>query len=84
MSAKYFGEILRFVCETYEQSLNVSARVVQNWRETTLLIWKQFYKDNEYDWDEADPLYLDVMRAFDCLETIAQKYPPYDWGLGTA
>jgi hypothetical protein len=72
-------DLLAFLCEKYEQSPGVNAQIVNRWRETTVEIWKQFLVDDKAEWDDTDPLYQNVMRAFDRLEAVAHKYPAYEW-----
>lgn len=72
-------DILGFLCETYEKSPGINQQAVRMWRETAIEIWKQFLDGDENQWDETDPLYLNVMAAFDRLEAVAQKYPAYEY-----
>jgi hypothetical protein len=69
-------DVLGFLCEKYEQSAGVNEKAVRNWRTTAIEITKQFLSGN---WNESDSLYLNLMAAFDRLETVARKYPPYEW-----
>jgi hypothetical protein len=69
-------DVLGFLCETYEQPPHVTVQAIQTWRETAIQIQNEALRDNNFpDWDESDPLYQAVMRAFDRLENAAQKYP---------
>lgn len=72
-------DILGLLCEKYQQSPGVNAQIVSRWRESTTQIWKQIYADEKIDWPETDPLYQNVIRAFDRLEAVAHKYPAYEW-----
>jgi hypothetical protein len=72
-------DVLAFVCAAYEQSPGVKATFVRAWRETTILIEKQFIEGDNIEWDETAALTPDVLAAFDRLESVAQKYPPEEW-----
>lgn len=72
-------DILGFLSAIYERSPGVNGQVVRRWRDTTVQIWKQFEEGDQTDWDETDSLYQNVLRAFDRLEVVAQKYPPFAW-----
>jgi hypothetical protein len=69
-------DLLAFLCEIYELTPGVNQQTVRSWRETNIDIWKQFLEGDEIPWDESDPLYLNVIRAFDRLEAVARKHPP--------
>ena len=68
------ADLLALICDTYKQSPGVNEDNVRSWRERTLLIWKAHGGR-----EETDLLYQSVMRVFDRLEAVAQKYPPFDW-----
>jgi len=72
-------DVLGFLCEMYEHPPGVNEPVVRTWRETTAEIWKQFLEGDDQPFDEADPLYLKVLAAFDRLAAMARKYPSMEW-----
>jgi hypothetical protein len=69
-------DILGLLCETYEQSPGVSAKIVQMWRETFIRIWEEWA---EAKVEEDDTLFKNGMAVFDRLEAVARKYPAYEW-----
>jgi len=60
-------DLVAFLCESYQISARVNQPVVRKWRDTMIEIWEE---------QEARELYQNVMRAFDRLESVAQKHPP--------
>jgi hypothetical protein len=69
-------DMLGFLCTAYDQSPGINEQTVRDWRTTTIQIDKQFSGES---WDESDKLTLEIMAAFDRLEVVAKKYPPYEW-----
>jgi hypothetical protein len=69
------ADVLAFLCKAYEQTPGINAKGVQQWRETSVDIWKQ----TDPELEETDFLYQEVMAVFDRLEAIARQYPPYEW-----
>jgi hypothetical protein len=72
-------DVLAFLAERYEQTPGITAETVRTWRDTTLLIWRQFLESDKLTWDDNDPAVRSVVAAFDHLEAVALKYPPQDW-----
>jgi hypothetical protein len=71
-------DVLRFLCEAYEQTPGVNEHIVRIWRETTVHIGQQSRAEGgEVGWD--DSLRHNVEQAFDGLEAVARKYPPIVW-----
>jgi hypothetical protein len=66
-------DVLSFLCQTYEQSADVTEELVQTWRETVFQMWTE---SMGRDWDETDGLYQNIKASFDRLEAIVQKHPP--------
>jgi hypothetical protein len=73
------ADALGYLCNIYEQTPGVNEQTVRAWRDNTVQIWKGFLEGDKLVWDETDELYQNVMRAFDRLEAVAQKYPPYEY-----
>jgi hypothetical protein len=73
------ADVLELLCSAYEQSPTVNEVVVNSWRASTIDIWKEFTKDDDREWDDADETYHAVMAVFDRLETVARQHPPYNW-----
>lgn len=71
------ADLLAFLSDAYHWTSGVSVAMVQTWREKTVDIWKDFLEGDRQEWDDADPLYLNVMQIFDRLEALAEQYPPF-------
>lgn len=71
-------DVLGLLCQTYEQSPTINNELVRTWHETTIQMWTATAYGGEH-WEETDELYQNVKAAFDRLEAIARKYPPYEW-----
>jgi hypothetical protein len=68
-------DLLGFLCERYEQSPCVNVKKVRVWQETINEVEKSFL-EGQGVWDETNPVYRNVLQAFERLERVAEKYPP--------
>ncbi|MEO8612753.1 MAG: hypothetical protein ABI690_32970 [Chloroflexota bacterium] len=69
-------DILGFLCMVYDQPPLIDVNLTQTWRSNTLKLWQDSMGEG---WGEFDPLYQNIIEAFDRLEAIAKKYPPQEW-----
>ncbi|MCA0454805.1 MAG: hypothetical protein LCI00_12605 [Chloroflexi bacterium] len=72
-------DILGLLCEAYQTDPVVKHKDIKLWRATTMEIIRQ--NANEYGGTEDSEQYANISAAFDRLEAVAQKYPPFDWGI---
>ncbi len=72
-------DVLGFLCAAYEQSPGVRETVVENWRQATVQLWKDFVSSDNHEWDENDGHYRNAMAAFDRLAAVARQYPAQEW-----
>lgn len=69
-------DLLAFICETYELSPGMYSQSVEAWFATAV---ENCNASKEYDvtgWNDANPYFQNVQRAYDRLEAIAKKYKP--------
>lgn len=72
-------DVLGVLCAAYEQTPGVGETVIENWRQATVQIWKDFVTSDNYEWDENNGHYREAMAAFDRLAAVARQYPAQEW-----
>lgn len=70
-------DILGVLCKAYQTNPIVNHKAIKIWRATTMEIIRQ--TAHEYGRTEDSEQYANTAAAFDRLEAVAQKYPPFDW-----
>jgi hypothetical protein len=68
-------DVLGYLCKAYQYTPGVNEAIVQHWREETITISRYYYGESQ-PLEGSDPLYQNILAAFQRLEDLAKQYPP--------